>query len=99
MENDDLQPSSSKKNRKESAANKRINYDRSYILGKGGFAIVFRGTFDGKLVAVKRIQQDMIAEDNQREEEVLRRLNHPNVISLLYVEDDEDFKYFKIFLL
>ncbi len=94
MEQEESNLSPSKKNRKKSGTIKRIEYDRSCVLGKGGFAIVFRGTFDGKIVAVKRIQQDMLAKDNQREEEALRRLNHLNIINLLFVEDDEDFKYF-----
>jgi len=99
MDEEDLCPSPTKKDKQESVTNRRIDYDQSQILGKGGFAIVFRGSFDGNIVAVKRIQQDMLAEDNQREEEALRRLDHPNVITLLFVEDDEDFKYLKYLLL
>lgn len=70
-----------------------ILYDRSNILGRGGFAIVYSGTLDGNPVAVKRIQRDVVAnESNKREEEALRRLDHPNVINLLHVEEDDDFK-------
>lgn len=76
----------------ESESRKGLEYDRSNILGRGGFAIVYGGTLNGKPVAVKRIQLDMVANENKREEEALRRLDHSNVIDLLHVEDDDDFK-------
>ncbi len=93
-EDNSASPTPSKKSKLEITENKkRIEYDRSNILGRGGFAVVFRGTFDGKPVAVKRLQEDTVAIDVQREETALRRLDHPNVIRLIHVEnDDEDFK-------
>lgn len=82
-----------KKSRLENESNnKKLEYDRSKILGRGGFAIVYSGKLDGEPVAVKRLQQDMAANENQIEEEALRQLDHPNVIHLLHVEEDEDFK-------
>ena len=91
-QHDSASPSPSKKIKLEITDRKRVEYDRSNVLGKGGFAVVFRGTFDGKPVAVKRLQEDTVAIDVQREETALRRLDHPNVIRLIYVENDEDFK-------
>ena len=61
------------------------------ILGKGGFGIVFEGVWRGKPVAIKRIALSDIT-SNQREEEALQRLDHPNVIKLLHVENDPMFR-------
>ena len=77
----------------ESESRKRLVYDRSNILGRGGFAIVYSGKLDGKPVAIKRMQQEMVVNGNRREEEALRLLDHPiNVIHLLHFENEEDFK-------
>ena len=84
-----------KRIRLESEPTKKLEYDRSKILGRGGFATVYSGKLDGKQVAVKRLQQDLAVNNGnqgKREEEALRELDHPNVISLLHVEEDEDFK-------
>jgi len=93
MDNDEhLSPPTMSSTALESESINRLVYDCSNILGRGGFAIVYRGKLDGKPVAVKRMQQEMVANDNRREEEALRLLDHPNVISLLHIENDEDFK-------
>jgi serine/threonine protein kinase len=68
-----------------------IKIDRSKILGSGSYGIVFEGTWNGKKVAVKRVQ---IAntESSKPEEEALQKLDHPNVIKLFDVQSDEDFR-------
>ena len=61
------------------------------ILGEGRYGIVFEGVWCDKPVAIKRIQLLHIS-SNQREEEALQRLDHPNVIKLLHVENDPMFR-------
>ena len=65
--------------------------DKNKILGQGGFGKVFEGEWGGKPVAIKRIQLSDIS-SNQREEEALQKLEHPNVIKLLHVESDSTFR-------
>jgi serine/threonine-protein kinase/endoribonuclease IRE1 len=65
--------------------------DKNKILGQGGFGTVFEGVWRGKPVAIKRIQLSDIS-SNQREEEALQKLEHPNVIKLLHVESDSTFR-------
>lgn len=61
------------------------------MLGRGKYATVFEGTLDGKKVAVKRAQL-IDVENNPIEEETLKKLDHPNVIKLLYSVSDDDFR-------
>ena len=65
--------------------------DKNKILGQGGFGTVFEGVWRGKPVAIKRIQLSDIS-SNQREEEALQKLEHPNVIKLLHVASDSTFR-------
>jgi serine/threonine-protein kinase/endoribonuclease IRE1 len=67
------------------------NVDLNNKLGEGGYGIVFKGTWDGKPVAVKRILSDHVA-SNKQEEEALQRLDHPNVIKLFHVKSDNNFR-------
>ena len=60
-------------------------------LGRGAYSIVFAGTYKGKNVAVKRILLPVAVDDN--EVKVMQQiLDHPNVVKLLHVENDEDFR-------
>ena len=61
------------------------------ILGQGGFGIVFEGVWCEKPVAIKRIALSNIA-SNEREEEALKKLDHPNVIKFLHIESDSAFR-------
>jgi serine/threonine-protein kinase/endoribonuclease IRE1 len=71
-----------------------LTLDRKKILGEGGFAIVFEGTWRRVKVAVKRIPLEKAA-SNEPEVMALKMLDHTNVIKLFHVEEDQDFKYLK----
>ncbi|XP_057372421.1 serine/threonine-protein kinase/endoribonuclease IRE1-like [Daphnia carinata] len=75
-----------------------VKFDRSAVLGNGIDGMVFLGTFAGEEVAVKRIQLRMDKDANDarqsREEEAMKKLEHPNVLKLIEVQKDLDFKYF-----
>ncbi|XP_046634043.1 serine/threonine-protein kinase/endoribonuclease IRE1-like [Daphnia pulicaria] len=75
------------------------------LLGKGAFGIVYEGKWNGVKVAIKRIDKtEFLASDGsitnattagqRSEEEVMKKLDHPNVLKLLHVEIDKNFKYF-----
>ncbi|MBN2143346.1 MAG: CHASE2 domain-containing protein [Candidatus Aureabacteria bacterium] len=71
-------------------ANLKIgNYSRITELGRGGMAIVYKGTGkDGKEYAIKVINPECLAKDKlfkfrfKREIETMRRVVHPNVIRI-----------------
>ncbi len=69
-----------------------LTFDRTKVLGKGAFGIVYEGVWDGNTVAVKRIPMYHAATDEQ-EEKALKILDHINVNKLFYVQNGEDFKY------
>ncbi|KAL7106492.1 hypothetical protein ACP275_07G116900 [Erythranthe tilingii] len=62
------------------------NFQESNILGSGGFGCVYKGKLEGNLyVAVKRLaggHPDSITEF-QTEVDILSKIEHPNIISLL----------------
>ncbi|XP_045031222.1 serine/threonine-protein kinase/endoribonuclease ire-1 [Daphnia magna] len=71
-----------------------MDYKEEDVLGKGGFACVYGGTFKGEKVAYKKIDKwtlDDIAQE--REEYTMQNLDHPNVLKLLDVQQDQNFKY------
>ena len=70
--------------------NRKITLDRSKRLGEGRYGSVFLGRFNGKEVAVKRVQLHNV---NENEEKALQQLDHPNIVKLFYSESDENFKY------
>ncbi|KAK4004968.1 hypothetical protein OUZ56_006694 [Daphnia magna] len=74
-----------------------VDYDRNNSLGEGISAQVFLGTFAGEKVAVKRIQkrteQDVDKARESREEKSMKQFNHPNVLKLIEVQEDPDFKF------
>lgn len=61
------------------------------ILGKGCYGTVFEGVWRKKPVAIKQISLSHIA-SREREEEALKKLDHPNIIKLLHVENDATFR-------
>lgn len=72
---------------------KRIQLDRkSKPLGQGGQGTVWRGTFDGIAVAVKRFLLDNDEISQRREVDSLKTLDHPNIVRLYHTEEDDDFR-------
>ncbi|XP_057372414.1 serine/threonine-protein kinase/endoribonuclease IRE1-like [Daphnia carinata] len=79
-----------------------VQCDKRDVLGKGPDGQVFKSTFAGKEVAVKRIQKDM-GEDVEesktrlaariREVATLKKVDHLNVLKLIDVQEDPDFMY------
>ena len=65
--------------------------DKNKLLGQGGFGKVFEAVWRDKPVAIKRIPLSDIT-SNEREEEALKKLDHPNIIKLLHVESDSKFR-------
>jgi serine/threonine-protein kinase/endoribonuclease IRE1 len=66
-----------------------IELDERYLIGHGGSGKVFFGRFEGKKVAVKRVD---LMDTDEREEEALKKLNHLNVVKLYHVESHKVFK-------
>ena len=71
----------------------KIEYNNKDVIGRGSFGIVFSGSFQNSDVAVKRIELVRLDGNDDREEEALRRLDHPNVVKLLHCEDQGEFRY------
>ncbi|KAK4014954.1 hypothetical protein OUZ56_027466 [Daphnia magna] len=69
----------------------KIWYDNYALLGRGSFGTVFKGKFGGRDVAVKRVELHKV---NQREEEAMLELDHPNIVKLFHCENDKDFRYY-----
>ena len=59
-------------------------------LGSGGYSHVFAGTYKDQVVAVKRILLLNATDDN--EVKVMQQLDHPNIVKLLHVENNDDFR-------
>ncbi|KAJ1275440.1 hypothetical protein BS78_05G135600 [Paspalum vaginatum] len=63
------------------------NFDEGYILGRGGFGVVFKGTLNGKLVAVKRCDSGTMGtkglQEFMAEIDVLRKVRHRHLVALL----------------
>ncbi len=68
-----------------------LHFDNENKLGEGSYGAVFKGFFNKKPAAVKRIQLIHAASNNQ-EEEALKRLDHPNVIKLFQIRSDANFR-------
>lgn len=71
------------------------------LIGVGGMGEVYKG-YDHQtktLVAIKRLKSDIVRTDPElvkrfeREAEMLRRLNHPNIVSVIASIDEEDNHY------
>ncbi len=69
----------------------KIKFDRNNVLGERN-STVFRGTYKGKDVAVKRIELKPL-KTADREYTTQIKLDHQNVLKILTVEQDKDFRY------
>ncbi|KYQ88414.1 putative protein serine/threonine kinase [Tieghemostelium lacteum] len=67
------------------------------LIGKGGFASVFRGlnTISGDFVAIKRFSKSKISKEQlasiSTELDLLQRLNHESIVRVLGKEENEDY--------
>ncbi|XP_057372407.1 serine/threonine-protein kinase/endoribonuclease IRE2-like [Daphnia carinata] len=66
-------------------------YDRDELLGRGTFASVYG--LSSHTVVKKILKDGMDKVLHVREEEAMRRMDHPNVLKLIGVAEDNDFKY------
>ena len=75
----------------DSKATAKIQFSKNKedMLGKGAFSIVYKGRFDNKDVAVKRIQNEDV---DHREEEFLRKYPHANILKFFHAEQDDNFR-------
>jgi len=65
-------------------------------IGKGGFSVVYKATerATGKKYAIKRIQKDEEGVDIEllkREIYIMKKVDHPNILKLFEVYEDEDY--------
>lgn len=82
------------------------DFNDSTLIGQGGYGKVYRGVLaDGTAVAIKRAQQGSLQGSKEffTEIELLSRLHHRNLVSLLGYCDEEDeqvvlSKLFSLFL-
>ncbi len=65
-----------------------LKIDKKALLGTSGYRSVFRGTFNGREVAVKRVRLETSGDN----EETLQKLNHENVVKLFYFRKDRKYK-------
>lgn len=68
------------------------NFNSSTQVGQGGYGNVYKGTLcDGTIVAIKRAQQGSLQGEREflTEIELLSRLHHRNLVSLIGYCDEE----------
>ena len=72
---------------------REIKFEKRNVLGASN-SPVYRGTFDGKTVAVKRIlksNESSLTEDREIAAQI--RLKHQNVVKMITAEVYDDFRY------
>jgi hypothetical protein len=72
--------------------NTGIKYSRENPLGQGTYGSVYLGIYNDQLVAVKRIELKQ-SKKEEREADLQQNLDHENVLKILKVEKDDDFRY------
>ncbi|KAK4005039.1 hypothetical protein OUZ56_006763 [Daphnia magna] len=74
-----------------------MELDEKVLLGKGAEGHVFLGTFAGEKVAIKRVltNADTVVDParQRREDETMKKLEHPNVLKLIEVVEKQNFRY------
>ncbi len=72
---------------------RKKSYMKRDILGKGTFGIVFRGSYRDEEAAVKRLELARLMDaGDDREVKLQIDLEHDNVLRILSVDEDEDYK-------
>ena len=73
---------------------REIKFEKRNVLGASN-SPVYRGTFDGKTVAVKRILKSNKSSLTEVDREIAAQihLNHQNVVKMMTAEEDDDFRY------
>ena len=68
-----------------------IQFNEMVILGTGFQSVVFAGSYDKQNAAIKRVSKstELLT---RREEEALRTFNHENILKLIDVDEDPNFK-------
>jgi len=62
-------------------------------IGRGGFGEVYLGSCDGQEAAIKRVLlTNLDTHEPKREEEFLSKFHHRNIVRLLHVTEDSNFK-------
>jgi hypothetical protein len=77
------------------ASQSNFNLNRNDIIGSGNFGCVFGGTYNFYDVAIKRVSRFALNPDLEQIDECLehvRRVNHPNVLLILDVFENDDFR-------
>jgi serine/threonine protein kinase len=75
--------------------NGNIFVQRHHLLGNGRFGTVYVGFLEGEKVAVKRVNVTHVEDEDSDgidEEITLSKIKHPNVVQLLSVEKNADYK-------
>ncbi|KAI9553231.1 hypothetical protein GHT06_021127 [Daphnia sinensis] len=65
-------------------------------LGTGGFGSVWKGKFKGRAVAVKKVLLQYCNIKEDKEEDAMQKLDHPNIVKLFHCESDKDFRYYAL---
>jgi predicted Ser/Thr protein kinase len=69
----------------------QLSFDE--VIGKGGFGVVWRGSYQGHSVAIKKISGMISAESInsfKQEANIMRRLSHPRIVTCFGISTDEE---------
>lgn len=66
----------------------KIEIDRDALLGQGCDYFIYRGKFNRRPIAVKRVLLEFF---NDNEERSWRQLDHRNIVKLFHCERDDNF--------
>jgi serine/threonine protein kinase len=69
-----------------------IQYSKEDVLGRGTYGDVYLGIFNKEQVAVKKILLNR-SEKEEREVDLQKILDHENILKILQVVEDDDFRY------
>jgi hypothetical protein len=61
------------------------------VISSGFYRALFRGSFNGEKVAIKRVRADR-TKFQSKENKILGQFNHPNVIKLFQVTQDVNYR-------